>query len=71
MYFETFQKNFEHECKALTVQVSELQNKLEEVKQDLAIAQSTLAAKDRELEVLQNNLKELEELREMKEVTIL
>nr|GLL19033.1 kinesin-like protein KIN-14E isoform X1 [Ipomoea trifida] len=61
------EKNFEHECKALTVQVSELQNKLEEVKQDLAIAQSTLAAKDRELEVLQNNLKELEELREMKE----
>lgn len=71
MCFETFQKNFEHECKALSVQVSELQHRLEEVKQDLVVAQSALATKDRELEVLQNNLKELEELREMKEVRIL
>ncbi|CAH9098359.1 unnamed protein product [Cuscuta epithymum] len=60
-------KSFEHECKTLTIQVSELQSKLEEVKLDLAVAKSTLAAKDKELEVLQNNLKELGDLREMKE----
>ncbi|VFQ99761.1 unnamed protein product [Cuscuta campestris] len=60
-------KSFEHECKTLTLQVSELQSKLEEVKLDLAVAKSTLARKETELEMVQNNLKELEELREMKE----
>ncbi|VFQ75522.1 unnamed protein product [Cuscuta campestris] len=60
-------KSFEHECKTLTLQVSELQSKVEEVKSDLAVAKSTLARKETELEMVQNNLKELEELREMKE----
>nr|XP_016454320.1 PREDICTED: kinesin-like calmodulin-binding protein [Nicotiana tabacum] len=64
---ENLQKDFEKECKALRLQVSELQRKLEEAKHDLVVARSGLEAKDRELEMLQNNLKELEELREMKE----
>lgn len=68
---ENLQKDFEKECKALRLQVSELQRKLEEAKHDLVVARSGLEAKDRELEMLQNNLKELEELREMKEVNIL
>lgn len=68
---ENLQKDFEKECKGLKLQVSELQRKLEEAKHDLIGAQSGLEAKDKELEMLQNNLKELEELREMKEVNIL
>lgn len=68
---ENLQKDFEKECKGLRLQVSELQRKLEEAKHDLISAQSGLDAKDKELEMLQNNLKELEELREMKEVNML
>ncbi|XP_049381809.1 kinesin-like protein KIN-14E [Solanum stenotomum] len=64
---ENLQKDFEKECKGLRLRVSELQRKLEEAKHDLIGAQSGLEAKDKELEMLQNNLKELEELREMKE----
>ncbi|KAA8532112.1 hypothetical protein F0562_006746 [Nyssa sinensis] len=64
---EILAKNFEQECKALRLRVTELKKKLEEVTQDLGTAESTLAIKDSELSTLQNNLKELEELREMKE----
>uniref|UniRef100_A0A5B7AQB9 Kinesin-like calmodulin-binding protein n=1 Tax=Davidia involucrata TaxID=16924 RepID=A0A5B7AQB9_DAVIN len=64
---EIFGKNFEQERKALRLRVTELEKKLEEVTQDLGVAESTLAIKDLELSTLQNNLKELEELREMKE----
>lgn len=64
----TLQRTSEHEFKALRLQVSELQKKLEDVKRDLAATQSILATKDNELEALQKNLKELVELRELKEV---
>ncbi|KAL6530939.1 Kinesin-like protein KIN-14E [Orobanche hederae] len=58
---------FEHERKSMKLRVAELEKKLEEVTRTLVVAQSAVAAKDKELSGLQNNLKELEELREMKE----
>ncbi|KAK6127578.1 hypothetical protein DH2020_038696 [Rehmannia glutinosa] len=58
---------FEQESKAMKLRVSELERKLEEATRNLIVAQSTIAAKDKELSALQNNLRELEELREMKE----
>ncbi|KAJ0040808.1 hypothetical protein Pint_28780 [Pistacia integerrima] len=64
---EILEKNFEQERKALRLQMFELERKLEETTQDLATVQSTLATRNTDLAVLQNNLKELEELREMKE----
>ncbi|XP_059645600.1 kinesin-like protein KIN-14E [Cornus florida] len=64
---EVLAKNVEQERRALRLRVSELEKKLEDVTQDLAMASSTLAMKNTELSALQNNLKELEELREMKE----
>lgn len=57
----------EQECKALKIQLFELEKKLDKVTQDLANAESTAATKDADLAALKNNLKELEELREMKE----
>ncbi|KAK4490451.1 hypothetical protein RD792_001128 [Penstemon davidsonii] len=59
--------NFEHERKTMKLRVSELEKKLEEATRNLVVAQSTIATKDTELSTLQNNLRELEELREMKE----
>ncbi|CAL5371461.1 unnamed protein product [Camellia sinensis] len=64
---EILEKNFEQECKAMKLQVSELERKLEEVTQGLTVTESRLAIKDKEFFTFQNNLKELEELREMKE----
>ncbi|XP_044470312.1 kinesin-like protein KIN-14E isoform X1 [Mangifera indica] len=64
---EILEKNFEEDQKALSYQVLELERKLEDTTQDLAAVQSTLATRNTDLAVLQNNLKELEELREMKE----
>ncbi|GLT39386.1 hypothetical protein SLA2020_135790 [Shorea laevis] len=64
---EILERHFEQERRALKLQVSELETKLEAVKQDLADAESSLAVKNAELAELQTNLKELEELREMKE----
>ncbi|KAL5752236.1 hypothetical protein ACOSP7_022423 [Xanthoceras sorbifolium] len=64
---ENVEKNFEQERKALKLQVFELERKLEGATQDLAAVQSTLATKNADLASLQNNLRELEELREMKE----
>ncbi|KAA8547628.1 hypothetical protein F0562_004057 [Nyssa sinensis] len=64
---EILVRNLEQECNALRLRVVELEKKLEDVKQDLGVAESTLAIKDSELSTLQSNLKELEELREMKE----
>lgn len=49
----------------------ELEKTLEGVTQDLAVAESTLTMRNAELDTLQCNLKELEELREMKEVALL
>lgn len=67
---EFLQENFEQESKATNLQVSELIIKLEEVTRDLAVAQSSLATKEKELSALKNDYKELEELREMKKVVM-
>lgn len=67
---EIVERHFELEHRALKLQVSELETKLEAVKKDLADTESSLAVKNAELAELQTNLKELEELREMKEVTV-
>ncbi|XP_059440538.1 kinesin-like protein KIN-14E [Corylus avellana] len=61
------EKKFEQERKALKFQVLELEKKLEGVTKELAVVESTLAVRNSELASLQNNLRELEELREMKE----
>ncbi|KAL6274282.1 hypothetical protein ACE6H2_024974 [Prunus campanulata] len=61
------EKKNEQERKALKLRVLELEKKLEGVNQELAVVKSTLATKNSEIASLQSNLKELEELREMKE----
>ncbi|XP_004287698.1 PREDICTED: kinesin-like calmodulin-binding protein [Fragaria vesca subsp. vesca] len=61
------EKTFEQERKALKLQVFELEKKLDGVNQELAVLKSTLASRNSEIAALQNNLKELDELREMKE----
>ncbi|XP_058180550.1 kinesin-like protein KIN-14I [Rhododendron vialii] len=63
---EILQESFEQDSKATNLQVSELITKLEEVTQALAMTQSSLATKEKELSSLKNDYKELEELREMK-----
>jgi len=68
MQINFIEKNFEQERKALKFQVLELEKKLEGVTQELAVVESTLAVRNCDLASLQNNLRELEELREMKEV---
>lgn len=68
MQIDFLDKNFEQERKALKFQVLELEKKLERVTQELAVVESTLVVRNSDLASLQNNLKELEELREMKEV---
>lgn len=67
---EHLQRSFEHERKVLKLRVAELEKKLEEVTQELAAMESTLTIRNSDLAALQNNLKELEELREMKEVLV-
>uniref|UniRef100_A0A7N0UG66 Kinesin-like calmodulin-binding protein n=1 Tax=Kalanchoe fedtschenkoi TaxID=63787 RepID=A0A7N0UG66_KALFE len=57
----------EHERKTLELRVSEVERKLEGVKRDLAVAKSSLQEKNAECDALQQNLQELEELREMKQ----
>lgn len=64
------QENYEQENNATNLQVSELLDKLEEVTRVLAVTQSSLVIKDKELSALKNDLKELEELREMKKVVM-
>ncbi|XP_057809328.1 kinesin-like protein KIN-14E [Salvia miltiorrhiza] len=59
--------NFEQERKSLKLRVSELERKLDEATRNLVAAKSAIALKDTEISALQNNLRELEELREMKE----
>ncbi|KAK6916933.1 MyTH4 domain [Dillenia turbinata] len=63
----SIEKNFQHERKILMQKVSDLEKKLEEMAKDLALVESTLENKNYELSALQNSLKELEELQEMKE----
>lgn len=67
---EILEKSFEQERKALKLQVSELERKLGEATLDLATLKSTLASRNMDLAGLESHLKELEELREMKEVII-
>ncbi|CAH2042982.1 unnamed protein product [Thlaspi arvense] len=64
---EIHQKRYEQERKVLKLRVSELENKLEVLTKDLDTAESTIESKNSDMLLLQNNLKELEELREMKE----
>lgn len=71
MQINYLQRKLEQERKALNTQVHGLERKLDVLKQELVMAESTLLAKDSELAVLKNNLKELEDLREMKEVLLL
>ncbi|KAF7829094.1 kinesin-like protein KIN-14E [Senna tora] len=61
------ERKFEQECKALKSQVHDLEKKLEGTRQELVAVEFTLSVKDSEFAAVQNNLKELEELREMKE----
>ncbi|GAU28076.1 hypothetical protein TSUD_223170 [Trifolium subterraneum] len=61
------QRKLDQERKSLNSQVHDLERKLAVLRQELVVAQSTLSTKDSELAVLKNNLKELEDLREMKE----
>ncbi|XP_043714190.1 kinesin-like protein KIN-14I isoform X1 [Telopea speciosissima] len=61
------ERNFEQEGKALKIRIFELEKKLKGVTRDLAVSESTLTIKNRELDTLQNKLKEVEELREIKE----
>nr|AFK13155.1 zwichel [Gossypium arboreum] len=60
-------KSYEQECRSLKFQMSELGMKLERVTNELAVSESTLAVRNADFSALQNNLKELEELREMRE----
>ncbi|CAI9780861.1 unnamed protein product [Fraxinus pennsylvanica] len=59
--------SFKKERKDLKLRISQLEKQLEELTKDLAVMESALGAKDTELSSLQNNLRELEDLREMKE----
>lgn len=49
----------------------DLEKKLEGTRQKVVAVEFALSVKDSELTAVQNNLKELEELREMKEVEML
>lgn len=70
MQMEILERNFEQERRTLRLRISELEKKLEEVEQNLFVAESTLTNRNIELDVLQINMKELEDLREMKEVLV-
>ncbi|XLR50239.1 hypothetical protein S83_000911 [Arachis hypogaea] len=63
----SLQRKLEQERKLTKSQVFELEKKLEGLRQELVLAKSNISVKDSELAALQNNLKELEELRELKE----
>ncbi|KAJ6770676.1 KINESIN-LIKE PROTEIN KLP-3 [Salix purpurea] len=64
---EVTEKKLEQERQSLKLRVIELEQKVEIVTQDLATSKSSLAIANADLAASQNNLKELEELREMKE----
>lgn len=71
MQSNSLQRKLEQERKAVKSEVYDLERKLEGYRQELMAAKSVISVKDSELTALQNNLKELEELREMKEVCTL
>ncbi|KAM7529462.1 hypothetical protein LguiB_032872 [Lonicera macranthoides] len=64
---QNLDKTFEQERKAFKVRVSDLEKKLEQVTQNLVEAESNLKIKNIELSTMEINLRELEDLREMKE----
>ncbi|KAL5707342.1 Kinesin-like protein KIN-14E [Ranunculus cassubicifolius] len=64
---EILEQKFDQERRTHRLRVSELERKLEGIRKDFATAEATLTVKSMELDALQNNLRELEELREMKE----
>lgn len=64
---QTLERKFEQERDVLRVRVAELEKKLTERTQELSVTESTLAVRTSELDAVQGSLKELEELREMKE----
>lgn len=70
MQIHLLEQKFEQERITLEHKVIELEKKHEGAKREVAGLESTLALRNSDLAVLQNNLKELEELREMKEVII-
>ncbi|XP_076954154.1 kinesin-like protein KIN-14E [Bidens hawaiensis] len=61
------EKDLEQERNSTKPRISELEKKVEELTLKLAAAESSLVIKDAELSSLHINLKELEDLREMKE----
>ncbi|KAH1234325.1 Kinesin-like protein KIN-14E [Glycine max] len=63
----SLQWKLEQERKVVKSEAYELERKIEGCRQELLVAKATISMKDSELAALQNNLKELEELREMKE----
>ena len=65
---EVIEKKLEQERQSLKLRVIELEQMVEIVTQDLATSKSSLAIANADLAASQNNLKELEELREMKKV---
>ncbi|KAH9302893.1 hypothetical protein KI387_014476, partial [Taxus chinensis] len=64
---QILERKFERERDTLRARVAELEKTLTERTQGLSVAESTLAVRSSELDALQGNLKELEDLREMKE----
>jgi len=68
MQISSLQCKLEQERKNLNSHAHDLERKLDMLRQELTVAKSTLSVKDSELAALKNNLDELEELREMKEV---
>lgn len=62
------EQKFEQERDELRARLAETEKKLQERTQELGLTEQTLAARSSEFESLQANNKELEELREMKEV---
>lgn len=63
-------KNFQDERQAIQLHVSELEKKLESLTVSLNVVESTILTRKAELHTLNCNFEELEELREMKEVSI-
>ncbi|XP_078443913.1 kinesin-like calmodulin-binding protein (ZWICHEL) [Wolffia australiana] len=64
---ESLERNFEQERAMLKNQLFEYEEKLRKAICDLTVAESTLSFRDEQINALENNLKELEELRELKE----
>ncbi|XP_024529488.1 kinesin-like protein KIN-14I [Selaginella moellendorffii] len=64
---KVLEKKFEEERSMLRVRISELEKKLNERTQEISVAEAALSLRTSELEAMQCSMKELEELREIKE----